>query len=152
MARKISRKTPTWFMFEKLMMWRQPEEGPLVLPNLTRGKAINLCQGLNCCQTQYQVEQGRPDNLTYFSAKAKQVEGEVWCVEISENHTKQGTRSSPAWITDLLNSPEVVQHTTGRSEVTPEPASQEIELGAAYPIGDPRNGTPDEELYERLLK
>jgi hypothetical protein len=133
MARKFSKTSDTWIMFERIMLNRRAEQGDYTFPPMPKGKAINLTQGLNGCQIQWQRETGAPDSVLLFSAKAKQLQpavmyADLWVVEISRNHTRQGRKSaSSQWLTELLETvPSAPDTVPGMSQAQWEAAEAEV--------------------------
>jgi hypothetical protein len=134
MARKFSKTSDTWVMFERIMLNRREEQGDYTFPPMPKGKAINLTQGLNGCQIQWQRETGAPDSVLLFSAKAKRIQSAVmyadlWVVEISRNHTKQGRKSaSSQWLSELLETvaPSAPDTVPGMNQAQWEAAEAEV--------------------------
>lgn len=102
MPRKFSKDTKTWIAFEKLFLELPDDKYPYIIPNLTKGKAVNLAQGLNGCQRHWAQERGVPTNMLRHSAKAKQVGDFTWIVEISISPKHTNTRGGGEWINDIL--------------------------------------------------
>lgn len=109
--KRFAHTSNTWQLFQKYFFLDQ-ERYPYSLGAMPRGKAINLVQGLNCCNVQWAEEQSMPHSFLTLSAKAKKLgEGpdSSWTVEISTNYRKQGlaspskgSRGSTDWMQELL--------------------------------------------------
>ena len=113
--RKFSKNSTTWQLFNKFF-FLETDKYPYTLPPMPRGSAINLVQGLNCCNIQWAEEQSMPLDFLCFSAKAKSTDplnpktpDVPWIVEISANqrHGVEGRKrkSSTAWMQALLAEP-----------------------------------------------
>lgn len=140
-----TKRSQTWMIFEKHMMWRKQTQGNFIFPDMSRGAAINLCQGLNAAQTFWQHEMGLPDSQIFFSAKAKKREDGSWYVEISEAHAKQGIRKrESALLAQLANLPASVDPLI---EVLPN-----APVHSSLAADDPRAVNPNEDIFERMLK
>lgn len=113
--RKFSRNSTTWQLFQKFF-FLDNHQYPYATPEMPRGSAINLVQGLNCCNIQWAEEQGMPLSFLTLSAKAKSTDPlnpknslVPWIVEISRNqrHGVEGRKraASTAWMQALLELP-----------------------------------------------
>lgn len=145
--RHQTKRSKTWMIFEKHMMGRKPDQGNFEFPDMNRGAAINLCQGLNAAQAFWQKELTLPDSEIFFSAKAKRRgESDIWYVEISEAHTKQGTRNrgNAAWMQSLLDLPASIPQNAYALK------PKEVE-GTFFTPDDPRAANPDEEWMESVI-
>lgn len=121
-----SKDSRTGRLFEETFLLPD-DQYPLRLPNMPRGKAINLSVGLNRCNKErWLSDPTAPKGLAWLSAKAKAVnpeeekaaraacraglpapEGGDWYVEISISNLRAGIRSSAReksgeWMDDLL--------------------------------------------------
>lgn len=110
----------TYQLFEKLFLDLGEDKLPFVLPNLTKGKAVNLAMGLNRCQIQWGKTQGVPREMLTRSAKAKLAEDNTWYLEISASSHQFYQDTS--WMKELLDGINPVANTT--PEPTP-PKTQE---------------------------
>lgn len=108
--KRFAHTSNTWQLFQKYF-FLDSSRYPYTLGPMTRGNAINLVQGLNCCNVQWADEQSMPHIFLTLSAKAKKGAGEndLWEVEISTNYRKQGiaspskaSRKSTDWMAKLL--------------------------------------------------
>ena len=106
--KRFAHTSNTWQLFQKYF-FLDGDRYPYILGPMPRGNAINLVQGLNCCNVQWADEQSMPHIFLTLSAKAKKGEGELWTVEISTNYRKQGiaspskeNRKSTDWMAKLL--------------------------------------------------
>jgi hypothetical protein len=104
MGKTFKETTTTYRMFEELFLNKADEEYPFVIKPISKGRAINLAMGLNTCQVQWQRARGVPDSFIKYSAKAKgdQSDEANWCLEISQNQTKQGRKSKGSFALDEL--------------------------------------------------
>lgn len=102
MPRKYSPKSRTWRMFVTLFLELEQDKYPFIIPNLTKGKAVNLAQGLNGCQRYWAMQQGVPDGVLQRSAKAKEGDLGMWFVEISDSPKHTNTRKGGLWLTELM--------------------------------------------------
>lgn len=104
----FARGTDTWQLFEHLFFLTQ-ESYPKRVGPLSRGKAVNMTQGLNCCNIQWAESQGMPLNMLQYSAKAVRGTSEAdWSVEISTNYRQQGLaspqgRAKSGWMLAILD-------------------------------------------------
>lgn len=106
--KRFAHTSNTWQLFQKYF-FLDGDRYPYILGPMPRGNAINLVQGLNCCNVQWADEQSMPHIFLTLSAKAKEGENNLWTVEISTNYRKQGiaspskeNRKSPDWMAKLL--------------------------------------------------
>ena len=106
--KRFAHTSNTWQLFQKYF-FLDGDRYPYTLPPMPRGNAINLVQGLNCCNVQWADEQSMPHIFLTLSAKAKKGENDLWTVEISTNYRKQGiaspskeSRKSTDWMAKLL--------------------------------------------------
>jgi len=131
--RKFSKNSTTWQLFNKFF-FLETDKYPYTLPPMPRGSAINLVQGLNCCNIQWAEEQSMPLDFLCFSAKAKSTDplnpknpDVPWVVEISANqrHGVEGRKrkSSTAWMQALLDQP--VEGTLPANDTTSSPSGEE---------------------------
>ena len=133
--KRFAHTSNTWQLFQKYF-FLDGDRYPYTLGPMPRGNAINLVQGLNCCNVQWADEQSMPHIFLTLSAKAKKGAGEndLWEVEISTNYRKQGiaspskeSRKSTDWMAKLLAAD------TGSS--TPPPSSSNNDT-ASSPSGE----------------
>jgi len=114
MGKRISANTIIWKTFEKIFIGMREDQFPFnYVPGLTFGQAINLAQGLNKCQVQWEQENGIPEGFNTRSAKAKlhttRAPGEPVdysapaYVEISLSPKRTGQRGNSA-LRDILTS------------------------------------------------
>lgn len=106
--KRFAHTSNTWQLFQKYF-FLDGDRYPYTLGPMPRGNAINLVQGLNCCNVQWADEQSMPHIFLTLSAKAKKGENDLWTVEISTNYRKQGiaspskkSRKSTDWMAKLL--------------------------------------------------
>ena len=130
--RKFSKNSTTWQLFNKFF-FLETDKYPYTLPPMPRGSAINLVQGLNCCNIQWAEEQSMPLDFLCFSAKAKSTDplnpknpDVLWVVEISANqrHGVEGRKrkSSTAWMQALLDQP--VEGTLPANDTASSPSGE----------------------------
>lgn len=148
--RVFGRGTPTYQAFEKLFFLEQ-EQYPYRLGPWPKGKAINLTQGLNCCNIQWAEGQGMPLSMLQFSAKAiKGGNDNDWFLEISTNYKQQGIASpqgrnqDSGWILEIVNSaPKSIYEQANAAEV----------LSGQGPSPSPaEHAEPEEDASEALLR
>lgn len=147
--RKFSKNSTTWQLFNKYF-FLETEKYPYTLPPMPRGSAINLVQGLNCCNVQWAEEQSMPLDFLCFSAKAKSTDplnpknpDVLWVVEISANqrHGVEGRKrkSSTAWMQALLTEP--VEGTLPANATTSSPSGEAPRAeGGVYVPSSPSAG------------
>ena len=109
--KRFAHTSNTWQFFQKYF-FLDNDKYPYILGPFQRGKAINLVQGLNCCNIQWADEQSMPHSFLTLSAKAKRggdPPDSLWHVEISTNYKKQGLaspskrgRAGTDWMTEYL--------------------------------------------------
>lgn len=93
MKQKLNQDTPTWRLFEELMMNREEGAEPWYSDPMPRGAAINTAMGLNKSNMYYwrEVRMQQTDAKILWSAKAKDLGyDDLWVVEISRNEARQG--------------------------------------------------------------
>ena len=157
--RKYGKNTQTWRLFEQYFLSPAPEDYPLVIPNLTKGQALNLSIGLNRCHCQHAEEQGMPSEAMLYSAKPSAAsDGSGWIITISTNYTRQGIEKpsrarrggNAAWMDALVSEaaspldPPGVLTLPGNAQEgvappqpsLPLPDAMESLLGALYPEQD----------------
>lgn len=134
--KRFAHTSNTWQLFQKYF-FLDGNKYPYTLGPMPRGNAINLVQGLNCCNVQWADEQSMPHIFLTLSAKAKKGENDLWTVEISTNYRKQGiaspskeSRKSTDWMAKLLaadtGSNDTASSPSGEGEVyVPSPVSQQ---------------------------
>lgn len=164
--KRFAHTSNTWQLFQKYF-FLDGDRYPYTLPPMPRGNAINLVQGLNCCNIQWADEQSMPHIFLTLSAKAKKVDESnpdtLWAVEISTNYRKQGiaspskeSRKSTDWMAKLLAVDTGANDTTsspsGEGEVyvpspvsqqDPEPEISHMENALEGWLAAPRDRTPE---------
>jgi len=122
--KRFAHTSNTWQLFQKYF-FLDGDRYPYTLGPMPRGNAINLVQGLNCCNVQWADEQSMPHIFLTLSAKAKKGENDLWAVEISTNYRKQGiaspskeNRKSTDWMAKLL------AEDTGSNDTTSSPSGE----------------------------
>ena len=85
-SRNFGKNTLTWKMYQQLF-YMDEKFYPYILRVSSKGRAINLAMGMNTCNIQDAREQGKPDDVIFLSAKAKE-DSEGWYVEISTNYRR----------------------------------------------------------------
>lgn len=158
-AKKFGKTTATWKMFES-WFFLPGDQYPQYLRGFTKGQAINLTQGLNRCNIQHAEEQGMPDEVIMFSAKAKaEEEGELWYVEISKNYKRAGEAApskhggnSSAWLESRLTEvpavqgPQPISEDEWRKQHEEKARQKEQEAYAQFGIAPtPRTPQPEQE-------
>jgi hypothetical protein len=91
-------------MFEKYFLELKADKYPYIISGLSRGRAINLTQGMNACQIYWAQQRGVPEDGLRYSAKAKQQHnGESgWIIEISESPKHTHKAKGGMWLSELL--------------------------------------------------
>ena len=150
--------TFTYKMFEQ-NFFDLASSYPKYLKGLTRGQAVNLCQGLNRCNVEHFKAQGAPDFAISLSAKAKEEQDGtgLWYVEISNNYKRQGEASPsrqgrglcPDWMGRLLS----------EGESFPPNLSTPASSGAGSPgffgkeaVPEREERDPQEDLINRFMQ
>lgn len=147
----FARGTDTWQLFEHLFFLDQGAY-PKQLGPLPRGKAINMTQGLNCCNIQWAEDQGMPLNMLQYSAKAiKGLTDNDWIVEISTNYRQQGIaspqgRAKSSWMQGILEQAKEANAREGIYKPEGVQAEGETSPSPAEPL------IPEEDASEALLK
>lgn len=155
----FARGTDTWQLFEHLFFLTQ-ESYPKRVGPLSRGKAINMTQGLNCCNIQWAESQGMPLNMLQYSAKAIRGTSDAnWSVEISTNYRQQGLASpggkvKSGWMLAILDQAKEASAKDGlyREQLQP---GQELSGEGDSPIRtspSPSPAEPEEDASEALLR
>ena len=150
--RKFSRSSTTWQLFNKFF-FLDSAQYPFTTPEMPRGSAINLVQGLNCCNIQWAEEQAMPLSFLTLSAKAKSTDllnpknpSAPWVVEISANqrHGVEGRKraSSSAWMQSLLALP--VEGEMPSPSPSPDTASSSLGDESSPPVKAPSSLVQDE--------
>lgn len=151
--KRFAHTSNTWQLFQKYF-FLDGDRYPYTLPPMPRGNAINLVQGLNCCNVQWADEQSMPHIFLTLSAKAKKVDESnpdtLWTVEISTNYRKQGiaspskeSRKSTDWMAKLLAVDTGSNDTTSSSsnnDTTSSPSGEEgvyVPSPVSQPIPEP---------------
>ena len=142
--KRFAHTSNTWQLFQKYF-FLDGDRYPYTLPPMPRGNAINLVQGLNCCNVQWADESGMPAIFLTLSAKAKKVDESnpdtLWTVEISTNYRKQGiaspskeSRKSTDWMAKLL------AVDTGANDTASSPSGEPPRAGEGVYV--PSNTSP----------
>lgn len=139
--KRFAHTSNTWQLFQKYF-FLEGDRYPYTLGPMPRGNAINLVQGLNCCNVQWAEEQSMPHIFLTLSAKAKAGENNLWTVEISTNYRKQGiaspskeNRKSTDWMAKLL------AEDTGANATTSSPSGEAPRAeGGVYVPSSPSAG------------
>lgn len=143
--KRFAHTSNTWQLFQKYF-FLDGDRYPYTLPPMPRGNAINLVQGLNCCNIQWADEQSMPHIFLTLSAKAKKVDESnpdtLWAVEISTNYRKQGiaspskeSRKSTDWMAKLLAVDTGANDTTSSPSGEPPSVSQEVYVPSGTGVG-----------------
>ena len=99
-SRSFGKNTLTWQMYQQLF-YMDEKFYPYTLRVSTKGRAINLAMGMNTCNIQDAREQGKPDDVIFLSAKAKE-DSEGWYIEISTNYRRLRLSKPNAELEGLL--------------------------------------------------
>lgn len=132
MTRKMRQDSRSWKLFEREMLYKPLGSAAHNLGAMTRGAAINLAMTMNVCQAYWQKLTGTADDQIQYSAKAKELDegDDMWTVEISRNHHKQGRDRPNALLDSLLSAP------GGYTRIGASQPDAPVGAGYALPIGD----------------